>query len=182
MTAAKFTIPGGTDFSVATSESVAFFAWLAHNHVDPSRINPAADVVVKEDTGVWSITAVTADGEPGTWPLGLPTAPVVEWLRDQFGVKSVPMDGVADRIKRLEQARAAAKRANDEAEELRAEILGILAAQRATVGTIDGQPVIARKDVQMPGKFNRKAFEAEYPEIAERFTGAAYTQTRLEFL
>lgn len=186
MSAEKFTIPGGFNFGHVGTEGTAFFAWLVHNHVDPSRINPAADVVITTNShpeGVtWAITAVTTDGESGTWPLGTPTAPVVEWLRDQFGIKTAPLDSVKPLLDRLEKERKAAKAANDAAEELRAEILGILTAQRATIGTINGQPVIQKKAVSMPGKFNRKAFEAEYPEIAERFTGAAYDQTRLEFI
>lgn len=178
----KYTIPGGYDFSQPTPESVAFFAWLAHNQVNPEMINAKEQVVLAQDDITWRISATTTDGGIGTWPLGTPTAPVVGWLKEEFGVRSTPLDGVKDRMDKLADARAREKAAKEEAEELRAEILGILAAQRATVGTVDGKPFIMAKKVPMPGKFNRKGFEAAYPVLAELYTGAAYDQTRLEFL
>lgn len=183
MTIQKYTIPGGHDFRKSgMSDQVAFFAWLAHNQVDPGRINPSGDVTVTSNDGLWALTATTAEGSTGTWPLGTPTTPVIAWLADNFGPKSVPLDGVKDRLAKLADARSREKAAKEEAEELRAEVLGILAAQRAKIGTVDGKPFIQAKTVEMPGKFNRKAFEAAYPEIADQYTGAAYEQIRLEFL
>ena len=179
----KFTIPGGYNFSPATSESVAFFAWLAHNQVNPEMIDPSKQVVVAQDETTWYITAAIADSnETGTWPLGTPTAPVVQWLRDQFGVKSAALDDVKYKLGRLADARRRASDAKAEAEELRAEILGVLTARKATVGTVDGVPFIAAKKIPQAGKFRRKEFEVAYPELAEIYTDPDTEQTRLEFL
>jgi hypothetical protein len=182
MTAEKYTIPGGYDFSAGSSDQAAFFAWLAHNAVNPAVIDAGKPTVVTENAGNWSITASLTVGGAGTWPLGTPTAPIVEWLRDEFGVRSAALDDVKYKLGKLADARARAAAAKEEGEELRAEILGILAAQRATVGTVDGQPFIVAKKVPQKGRLDRAGLEREYPEIVERFTGPDSEQTRLEFL
>ena len=178
----KYTIPGGHDFGTPPNESTAFFAWLVHSNVDPELIDPSKPVVVTETDGTWSLSASLNTTGNGTWVLGLPTAPVVEWLRDQFGVKSAALDDVKYKLGKLADARRRASDAKAEAEELRAEILGVLAARKAAVGTVDGVPFIAAKKIPQAGKFRRKEFEAAYPELAEIYTDPDTEQTRLEFL
>jgi hypothetical protein len=185
MTATKYAIPGGYDFAegIRTGHAPAFFAHLAHSGVNPELIDPKKDVVVvRNDGGDWSLTASTLDGATGTWPLGLPTAPVIEWLEEEFGVKTAALDDVQSRIDKLATARKRAAEAKEEADELRAEILGIMTARKAKIGTVGGVPVIAVKTIPQAGRFDRKGFEAEYPTIAARFTGPETTQTRLEFI
>jgi hypothetical protein len=181
MTVQRFTIPGGHDFSNATSESVAFFAWLAQNHVDPAKINPAADVVVSTTNGLWGITAVTTDGESGTWPLSQPTETITKWLDAQFGgPKPVDLTDVKSRLDKLRDARKRAKDAADEADELRAEILGILVTRGGDIAMVDGAPIAQRKTIHKT-RLNRKGLEQEYPTIVARYI-TEYDETRLEFL
>lgn len=181
----KYTIPGGYDFAegIRTGHATAFFAWLTDNNVDPSVIDPKKDVTVSHDaTTSAAITAITLDGQKGTWPLTPVPEAVAEWLAGQFGPKLAPVDDITQRLDKLRDARARAQAAKDEADELRAEILAILTVRKATVGTVAGVPVIGIKSIPMAGRLDRKALEAEYPTIAARFTGPETTQTRLEFL
>ena len=171
----KYTIPGGSKFG---ADAQPFFDWLAANSVDPSRINPEADVTVTES----SLTAVTMDGELGAWPLSQMPEPVAAWLAATFGQKAATLDDIKDRLDRLADARKRSADAKQEADELRAEILAIMTVRKATIGTVAGAPVIGIKTITMPGRLDRKGLEAEYPTIVERFTGPETTQTRLEFL
>jgi hypothetical protein len=188
MATTKHSIPAGYNFApdLATGQADAFFAWLAANQINPAVINPDHDVVVtatKDTKGVtWALTAATVHGDAGTWPLiQLPTIQVVDWLK-QFAPKPVDVAEIKQVLDKLADARARESAAKAEAEELRAEVMGYLTTRGSLVGTIDGVPFVQIKPVPMPGKFARKAFEAEYPEIAERFTGNDYDQNRVEFL
>lgn len=181
----KYTIPGGYDFalSIKTGHGVAFFEWLAHSNVDSAQIDPHQNVVVtRNDGGDWSITATSLAGAVGTWPLGTPIVPVIEWLDDAFGVKTADLGDISSRLDKLRDARKRAADAKAEADELRAEVLAILTVRRATIGTVGGVPVIGIKTIPQAGRFDRKAFEAEYPTIAARFTAPDTEQKRLEFL
>ena len=188
MATTRHTIPAGHDFGpdLATAAADAFFRWLTDNMVNPANINPADDVVITSDKTVhgvtWSLTASTTAGTSGTWPLTqLPTVAVVDWLK-QFAPKPVDVSEIKPTMDKLRDARRRESEAKAEAEELRAEVMSYLVARGATTGLVDGQPFVQIKPVPQPGKFNRKAFEAEYPEIAERFTGNPYDQNRVEFL
>lgn len=179
----KFTIPGGYNFGQPHGQVAAFFAWLAHSQVNPEMINPAKPVVItRNDDALWALTASTLDGGTGTWPLGLPTTPVIAWLVEEFGVKATALDDVRPKLDKLHEARRRAAEAKEEAEELRAEILGVLTARKATVGTVNGVPFIAAKKIPQAGKFRRKEFEAAYPGLAAQYTDPDTEQTRLEFL
>jgi len=188
MATTKHTIPGGYNFApdLTTGQAVAFFAWLGDNQINPTVIDPAKDVVVtstKTTKGVtWALTAATVHGDAGTWPLlQLPTIAVVDWLK-QFAPKPVDVAEIKPVLDKLRDARRRESEAKAEAEELRAEAMAYLTTRGSLVGTIDGAAFVHVKQVPQPGKFNRKGFEAEYPEIAERFTGNDYDQNRLEFL
>lgn len=188
MATTRHTIPAGYDFGpdLQTQAADAFFGWLAANMIDPAQINPADDVVIaaeKTTKGVtWSLTASTTAGHSGTWPLTqLPTVIVTDWLK-QFAPKPVDVGEIKATLDKLRDARRREADAKAEAEELRAEVMAYLTARGAIMGLIDGQPFVQIKQVPQPGKFNRKAFEAEYPEIAERFTGNDYDQNRVEFV
>jgi len=188
MATTRHTIPGGYDFGpeLASSEVDAFFRWLADNAINPASLNGGADVVITADKNTkgvtWSLTASTTNGQPGTWPLTkLPPVTVTNWLR-KFAPKPVDVSEIKATLDKLRDARRREAEAKAEAEELRAEVMSYLTARGSLTGLIDGQPFVQVKQVPMPGKFNRKAFEAEYPEIAERFTGADYDQNRLEFI
>lgn len=185
MATTKHTIPARYDFGPEIEQAGAFFAWLADNGVNPALIDPSHEVVIaaeKTTRGVtWSLTASTPAGT-GAWPLTqLPTATIVNYLK-QFAPKPVDVSEIKATMDKLRDARRRASEAMAEAEELRAEVMGYLTARGALTGLIDGQPFVQVKQVPMPGRFNRKAFEAEYPEIAERFTGNDYDQNRLEFV
>lgn len=187
MATTKYTIPAKYDFMAGDlGGASAFFAWLGINQIDPKQINSGADVVVtstKTTTGVtWSLTATTVAQTIGTWPLlQLPTKTVLDWLTP-FAPQPVDVSEIKPVMEKLKDARRREAAAKAEAEELRAEVLGYLTARGALMGLIDGQPFVEVKQIPMPGKFSRKAFEAEYPEIAERFTGPDYDQNRVEFL
>ncbi|HJT93199.1 MAG TPA: hypothetical protein VJ777_14900 [Mycobacterium sp.] len=171
----KYTIPGGSKFGV---ESQPFFDWVVASGVEPSRINPDADVEVSDTL----LTAVTYDGEQIAWPLTPMPEQVERWLAIVFGTKAAELDDIKDRLDRLADARKRSADAKQEADELRAEILAIMTVRKATIGTVAGAPVIGIKTITMPGRLDRKGLEAEYPTIVERFTGPETTQTRLEFL
>lgn len=186
MTVTRHTIPGGYDFGPEMQHAGAFFAWLADNGINPVQINAADAVVItsnKTTKGVtWSITASTTHGDTGTWPLlKLPTMTIVDYLK-RFAPKPVDVSEIKPVLDKLRDARRRENEAKAEAEELRAEVLAYLSARGATMGLIDGQPFVQDKIVPTKGRFNRAAFEAEYPEIAERFTGNDYDQHRVEFL
>lgn len=181
----KYAIPAGIDFAAeiaAKSAASSFFAWLIHNKVDPQIIDPAKPVFLTESNGAWALAASLTDGGNGTWPLGTPTAPIINWLREKFWLKPIPMDGYQDRIDKLRSARDRAAAAKEEAEELRSELLGILAGQRASIGTVGGVPVIGIKKVPQKGKLNRAGLEKDHPEIVAQYVGPDTEQTQLVYL
>jgi ElaB/YqjD/DUF883 family membrane-anchored ribosome-binding protein len=185
MPTTKYTIPAGYDFAADIGDSTAhaFFAWLTHSQINPEMIDPKKDAVVtRNDDGDWSLTASTTALATGTWPLGLPTAPVIVWLEEKFGEKTAELDDVKSRLDRLADARKRASEAGDEAEELRAEILGVLSARKATIGTVGGVPFIKAKKVPKKGKFHRARFEAENPYLAVKYSDPDGESTRLEFI
>lgn len=186
MATTKHTIPAGYNFAGEMEQAGGFFAWLTDNGINPANISPTYDVVIssnKTTKGIsWSVTAYNSGGQPGTWPLmKLPTITVVKYL-EQFAPKPVDVSEIKETMQRLKDARKRENDAKAEAEELRAEVLGYLASRGATVGLLDGKPFIEDKLIPTKGRFDRKGFEREYPEIAERFTGEDYDQHRVEFL
>lgn len=188
MATIRHTIPAGYDFGpdLATQDADQFFKWLADNMIDPSQIDPAKDVVVTSERNTkgvtWSFTASTTSGQTGTWPLAqLPSVTITNWLQ-KFAPKPVDVSEIKPVLDKLRDARRRENEAKAEAEELRAEVMAYLTARGALQGLIDGQPFVRINQVPMPGRFNRKGFEAEYPEIAERFTGNDYDQNKVEFI
>jgi hypothetical protein len=177
--AMKFTIPGGTKYG---SEAVPYIEWLVSSGVDASAINPAEDTVVTLDGETTTFSATALDNSRQVWIMNPVPEDVAKWLDAEFGPKLAPLDDIKVRLDKLRDARQRMSAAKDEAEELRAEILAILTARKAKIGTVDGVPVIEAKTIPQAGRLNRKALEAEYPTIVARFTGPDTTQTRLEFL
>lgn len=176
----KYTIKPGQIFEPSIGRT-DFFNWLQLSGIDVSKIDGTADIVIETKTGATpTITAKTTTGAVGTWPLNPLWSTVTEWLDAELGPKVVSLDGIATRLYALREARAKAAEYKAQAEELRAEIMGALAAAKGQIGTVDGEPVIQDKVIPKT-RFERKAFEAAYPDLAQQYI-TEYDEHRLEFI
>lgn len=176
----KYVIPAGTDFSQPNEASVAFFAWLAANKIDPGQIDPNNRAVIVHGK-TWAISATRLDGSLATWPLSMPQPLVVTWLDLMFGPKAGPMDDQAELIEKLRAARQREADAKAEAEEMRAEILRVATERGIDILLVNGEPVLNRNVIFDKAKRDYAGLQRNYPDLVEQYT-SYYDETRLEFV